>query len=129
MTPADPLASELREHGLSADPASDKTEALLRALMVKLDGLAVTKGQREVMQALHCVAVVRMLRQAGSAVTIRDAAVRTGLPVYEAEAALGWLCEQRAAERDTTGRAWLYRAVTSLSPPAADEAPAASRPG
>ncbi len=128
MTPADPLASELREHGLSADPASDKTEALLRALMVKLDGLAVTKGQREVMQALHRVAVVRMLRQAGSAVTIRmPPYVR--LPVYEAEAALGWLCEQRAAKRDTTGRAWLYRAVTSLSPPAADEAPAASRPG
>ena len=120
MTPADAFESELREHGLSTHPVGDTTEELLRALTVKLDGLAVTQGQREVMQAFHCVAVVRMLRQAGSAVTIRDVAARTGLPVYQAEAALDSLCVQGAAERDTTGRAWLYRAVSRAAPSAAD---------
>jgi hypothetical protein len=107
------------------NPAGAATEELLRALMVKLDGLAVTKDQRELMQALHCVAVVRMLRQASSAVTIRDVAARTGLLAYRAEAALDSLCEQGAAERDTTGPAWLYRAVSKPAPPTAGETPVA----
>jgi hypothetical protein len=109
------------------NPTDSTTEELLRALMVKLDGLTVTKRQRELMQAFHCVAVVRMLRQAGSAVTIRDVAARTGLPAYRAEAALDSLCEQGAAERDTTGPAWLYRAVSMPAPTAAAETPTAGQ--
>lgn len=57
----------------------DKTEKLLRTLAVKLNGLAVTDSQREVMHALHAVVVMRVLRHADTAVTIRDAAARTGL--------------------------------------------------
>ncbi len=88
-----------------------KLERRLCELVVKLTELAETEGQRAVMKAMHGVVVVRMLRQAGRPVTIRDVAARTGLPAYTAEAALGWLFEEKAATRDTTGRAWLYTAV------------------
>ncbi len=53
--------------------------------------------------AFHRVAVVRALRRTGSALTIRDVAVRTAIPVYRVEAALNWLCDEKAAERTQGG--------------------------
>jgi len=77
--------------------------------VVKLTELAETEGQRAVMKAMHGVVVVRMLRQAGRPVTIRDIAARTGLPAYTAEAALGWLCEEGSDARHDWAGVALHR--------------------
>ncbi len=71
--------------------------------------------------AFHRVAVVRALRRTGSALTIRDVAVRTAIPVYRVEAALNWLCDEKAAERDTRRRTWTFRATEK--PPTAGKRP------
>jgi len=68
---------------------------------------------------MHAVVVVRVLRHAGHAVTIRDVATRTGLPVYVVQAALNWLYEEKAAERDKTCAAWRYTAVDRQVTPGA----------
>jgi hypothetical protein len=107
--------------------SSREFERLMRRLTVKLNELAETGPQREAMRAFNTVAVVRVLRQADSAVTIRDVAVRTGLPAYQAEAALDSLCNDGAAERDTTGRTWMYRAA-KRPPPASDAPSTADEP-
>jgi hypothetical protein len=117
--------SDERVWSTKAHCSGGETEQLLRALNVKLNELALADDQREVMRALNGVMVVRVLRQAGSAMTIRDVAARTCLPVYEAEAALDSLCENGAAERDTTGRAWTYRAIER--PPSSVESASSSR--
>ncbi len=100
----------------------DARERSMCALVLTLTGSAQTKTERAVMRALHTVAVVRALRQAGRPVTIRDIAARTGLPAYVAETALNWLCAQNAAERDTTGRAWRYTAPPRPAPAATEPA-------
>src|SRR6266542_3179480 len=67
---------------------SEETERLLNALMVKLDGLAASPQQRDLMKHFHRISALRALRRAESALTILQAAARTGLGVYKVESAL-----------------------------------------
>ncbi len=60
----------------------------MNALIVRLDGLAETGQQRDLMRQFHRISVLRALRRAGSALTILQAAARTGLGVYKVESAL-----------------------------------------
>ncbi len=107
----------------------DGLEQKLCALVVRLSELARTGGQREVMRGIHRVVVVRALRQARRPVTIRDVAVRTGLPVYLVETALDALRGEGPATRDTSVRPWLFSAVDRpAEPPSGDAGEAASDP-
>ena len=69
------------------------------------------------MTQLHLITVLRLLRRAGCALTIRDAAVGSGLGIYTAEAALEFLRENGLALRDTATPAWTYRAAPSKPAP------------
>src|SRR6266496_3174687 len=105
---------------------SEETERLMNALIVRLDGLAETGQQRDLMRQFHRISVLRALRRAGSALTILQAAARTGLGVYKVESALDSLCADGLAQRDTTRRAWLYHAIDAAEPSAGTAPPAAN---
>ncbi len=94
--------------------------------MVKLDGLAASPQQRDLMRHFHRISVLRALRRARSALTILQAAARTGLGVYKVESALDSLCAEGLAERDTTRRAWLYHAIDRAEPSEGPAPPAKS---
>ena len=102
--------------GAGPTPGPDGTGTILNALIGKLGELAATAGQRELMTQLHRITVLRLLRRAGCALTIRDAAVGSGLRIYTAEAALEFLRENGLALRDTATPAWTYRAAPQNPP-------------